>query len=103
MSNSTARTAAPAAVAGTEENIPIGAVMDWWRPTESTPLPVGFMLCDGSQVVADYSPIHGKTLPDLDKLLLWQGEVNENRIERLERDNGITLVENLAQVDQTDA
>jgi len=57
---------ASAAVSGIEEDIPIGAVMDWWRPTGTTPLPEGFMLCDGSQVTADYSPIQGLSLPDLE-------------------------------------
>jgi hypothetical protein len=46
------------------DEIPIGAVMDWWRPTETTPLPEGFMLCDGSTVTAAYSPIQGETTPD---------------------------------------
>jgi len=45
--------------------VPIGTVIDWWRPTETTPLPDGWEFCDGTAVVDPRSPILGVVKPDL--------------------------------------
>jgi len=46
-------------------DVPIGAVIDWWRPNPSYPIPEGFMIADGSPVDDPDSPLDGTTLPDL--------------------------------------
>ncbi|MCG8504580.1 MAG: hypothetical protein MI755_08245 [Sphingomonadales bacterium] len=46
--------------------LPVGAVIDWWRtPGSSTQIPEGFQICDGSRVADPDSPLNGQTLPDL--------------------------------------
>jgi len=65
ISSASALNASPSAEPGTNNGIPIGAVMDWWQPTDNTPLPPGFMYCDGSQITDPYSPIQDYTLPDI--------------------------------------
>lgn len=46
--------------------IPIGTVVDWWRPNSSLQLgPEGFQICDGSTVSDPDSPLQGTRLPDL--------------------------------------
>jgi hypothetical protein len=44
---------------------PVGAITDWIRPDNTTPLPYGWLICDGSTVVDSESEFNGKTLPDL--------------------------------------
>ena len=48
-----------------QNGIPVGTVLDWWRPTPDMPVPDGFMICDGSSVNDPESPINGTPLPDL--------------------------------------
>ena len=33
-----------------QQMVPIGAVIDWWRPAATVPIPAGFEICDGHQV-----------------------------------------------------
>lgn len=47
--------------------VPVGTVIDWWTPDTSTPLPEGFVVCDGRTVADPDSPLNGKTLPNLNK------------------------------------
>ncbi|HBP21897.1 MAG TPA: hypothetical protein DEA08_29450 [Planctomycetes bacterium] len=44
---------------------PVGAIMDWYRPDQSTVPPDGWAICDGSTVNDAASPFNGKTLPNL--------------------------------------
>jgi hypothetical protein len=37
--------------------VPLGTVIDWWRPTLDTPLPDGWEFCDGTPVQDDRSPL----------------------------------------------
>lgn len=48
-----------------DNGVPVGAVIDWWRPNAGFPVPDGFQICDGSMVVDPESPLNGETLPDL--------------------------------------
>jgi len=48
-----------------EGAVPIGAVIDWWRPDNTWEVPDGFAICDGSRVNDADSPLNGKTLPNL--------------------------------------
>lgn len=34
------------------QDIPIGGIIDWWRPNSSVPVPTGFVIADGRQVLA---------------------------------------------------
>lgn len=45
--------------------VPIGGVVDWYRPDTSFPIPNGYMVADGSTVTDSESPLLNKTLPDL--------------------------------------
>lgn len=48
--------------------VPIGAVLDWFRPASSVALPSGFAVCDGSTITAanhDFGTGGSITLPDL--------------------------------------
>jgi len=46
-------------------DVPIGTVLDWWRPDATGSVPDGYQICDGSVVNDASSPLNGKTLPDL--------------------------------------
>ena len=46
-------------------NIPIGTIIDWYRPTPSTPTPFGFEIADGRMVTDRDSPLRDTLLPDL--------------------------------------
>ena len=46
-------------------SVPVGAVIDWWRPDDTYPIPENFKICDGSAVNDTESPLNGVTLPDL--------------------------------------
>jgi len=48
--------------------IPVGQVIDWWRPNDTFPLPAGFEICDGRTIAAanhDFGTGANITLPDL--------------------------------------
>lgn len=46
--------------------IPIGTIVDWWRPASSFQVSAeGFQICDGSTVTNPSSPLRGTRLPDL--------------------------------------
>lgn len=47
--------------------VPIGAVLDWWRPSNTVPVPTGFVVCDGRPVAShDFPGVAGQiTTPDL--------------------------------------
>jgi hypothetical protein len=51
--------------AGGAALVPIGAVIDWWRPNDTFPVPDGFQICTGGVVNDAQSPFNGETLPDL--------------------------------------
>ena len=61
-------TTAWGAVGGSD--VPIGAVLDWWRGDTTTPVPDGYMICDGSTVLDSSSPLYNKTLPNLAKTFI---------------------------------
>src|SRR6266568_688978 len=46
-------------------DVPIGAVIDWWRPNATLPIPDGFLVADGRLVLDPRSPLRGAVLPDL--------------------------------------
>jgi len=50
---------------GSLGEIPIGTIIDWYRPTPSTPVPVGFEIADGRMVTDRESPLIDVLLPDL--------------------------------------
>lgn len=43
---------------------PIGSIKPWIRPNISTPIPVNWLICDGSTVVDSASPFNGLAIPD---------------------------------------
>lgn len=45
--------------------VPLGAIVDWYRPDGKTSVPAGFQLCDGSKIVDPYSPFSGQNTPNL--------------------------------------
>jgi hypothetical protein len=45
--------------------VPIGGVVDWYRPNSSFPIPDGYMIADGSIVTDSESPLLNEALPDL--------------------------------------
>lgn len=58
--------------------VPIGAVIDWWRPDSSFPMPPGYQIADGSTVTDADSPLNGKTLPDLtDRFVVGVTDVSD--------------------------
>ncbi|MBL8912698.1 MAG: hypothetical protein JNM17_18535 [Archangium sp.] len=47
-------------------DVPVGAVIDWWRPSGSMlAIPSGFEVCDGHVVTDAESPFDGVAVPDL--------------------------------------
>lgn len=44
---------------------PVGSIKQWIRPNAATPLPSGWLICDGSTVVDAGSSFNGIALPDL--------------------------------------
>lgn len=46
-------------------SVPIGTVVDWFRPDPALSVPVGWWICDGSVVTTQGSPFQGKRVPDL--------------------------------------
>ncbi len=45
--------------------LPLGAVIDWYRVDASIPVPEGFAIADGSAVTDAESPFFGLSTPDL--------------------------------------
>jgi len=45
--------------------VPIGTIIDWWRPNADAVVPAGYQICDGSTIDDSNSPWQGETLPDL--------------------------------------
>ena len=45
--------------------VPIGSVIDWWRPNANFPIPEGYQIADGAVVSDTQSPLYGTTLPNL--------------------------------------
>jgi hypothetical protein len=45
--------------------VPLGTVIDWWRPSDDFPIPDGYAVADGRVVADDTSPFFGQALPDL--------------------------------------
>lgn len=59
--------AGSAAIATAQQtgDVPIGGVIDWWRPNASFPVPTGYQIADGATVTDNRSPLVGTALPDL--------------------------------------
>jgi hypothetical protein len=47
--------------------VPVGTVIDWWRPDANTPIPAGYAIANGSVLNDPDSPLHGKTLLNLNE------------------------------------
>jgi hypothetical protein len=45
--------------------VPVGTVVDWYRPSAATPAPEGWQLMNGSTVTDTESIYYGQVLPDL--------------------------------------
>lgn len=45
--------------------VPLGTIIDWWRPDAGWSIPDGFQLCDGSAITDALSPFLGSHTPDL--------------------------------------
>ncbi len=59
-------------------SIPVGSIIDWWRPDTTFPLPNGYAICNGDVITDTLSPLVGMTLPDLsDKFILGTIDPNE--------------------------
>ena len=48
-----------------QATIPVGGVIDWWRPNGDFDLPPGFKVCDGSVITEENSPYYNQTTPNL--------------------------------------
>ncbi len=46
-------------------SIPVGTVIEWWRPNADFPIPTGYKICDGSMIDNLQSPINGQTTPNM--------------------------------------
>jgi hypothetical protein len=44
--------------------VPIGTVIDWWRPNPTFTVPDGYKICDGTAVADPQSPLYGYTVPN---------------------------------------
>jgi hypothetical protein len=60
-------------------DVPIGAVLDWYRPDTTTLVPAGFQICDGSVIADVRSPWNGKNVPNLSQKFV-RGEVQYTNI-----------------------
>jgi hypothetical protein len=50
------------------QSIPVGTVIEWWRPANTVPIPTGFEICDGRIITSanhDFGTGASITLPDL--------------------------------------
>lgn len=45
--------------------VPIGTVVDWYRPDQTTLPPTGWVVCNGQTISDGTSPFNGKVVPDL--------------------------------------
>ena len=61
------------------DGVPVGAVIDWWRPNDTFLIPDGYQICDGSEVKDPDSPLKGEKLPDLNGAFI-RGVTDENQI-----------------------
>ncbi len=48
-----------------DQQVPVGTIIDWYRPSAATALPDGWEYADGSVVADGASPFNGATKPDL--------------------------------------
>ncbi len=48
---------------GLAEVVPVGTVVDWYRPNKEIPIPEGFQVCDGSPIAS--GPFKGRSTPNL--------------------------------------
>jgi len=48
-----------------DAGVPLGTIIDWWRPSPEVALPEGYQICDGGTVDDVASPWFGYPLPDL--------------------------------------
>ncbi|NOZ87435.1 MAG: hypothetical protein GXP49_14420 [Deltaproteobacteria bacterium] len=46
-------------------DVPIGTIINWWRPDDTVDIPEGYQICDGSEITDDRSPFKGSTVPNL--------------------------------------
>lgn len=46
-------------------DVPIGTVIDWWRADSSVDVPLGYKICDGTEVSDPRSPLNGTAVPNL--------------------------------------
>jgi len=46
-------------------SVPVGGVIDWYRPSSSDPVPDGWVICAGQQIQDPDSPFFNKPAPDL--------------------------------------
>jgi len=62
--------------------VPIGAVLDWWRPANSNmSVPSGFVICDGSQYSSSQHDFAGGgtiTVPDLRNKFILGASISKN-------------------------
>ena len=67
--NQTGRRTLYSVISGLNHNdVPLGTVISWWRPTQAVAIPDGWVPCDGRSIIAsDHSfPVSGSiTIPDL--------------------------------------
>lgn len=45
--------------------VPVGGIVDWYRPSTSTPIPSGWVVCDGATVNDPESPFNLQPVPNL--------------------------------------
>ncbi|RKH13583.1 hypothetical protein D7V97_05045 [Corallococcus sp. CA053C] len=58
--------------------LPIGGIIDWWRPNAQVQIPGEYRICDGSTVDDEDSPFYGKQLPSLtSRFIRGVGSVND--------------------------
>ena len=46
-------------------SVPVGSIVDWYRPTPATLVPSGWALCNGDLVADPESPMNGQPTPNL--------------------------------------
>lgn len=59
--------------------VPIGGVIEWWRPQTNVPVPDGFEVCDGHSVTQhDFVNVSGAvTLPNLQNMFILGASTNK--------------------------
>jgi hypothetical protein len=48
-----------------QQVVPVGTVIDWYRPSAGTPVPAGWKVMDGTAVNDPQSPMFGVVVPDM--------------------------------------